>query len=80
MALTQLLAALDHSGHQRLQALVALGRWPDGRALSDAEREACIQALIAYEAGLPETERSGYIAERCHNAHEDDVQVVSVPE
>ncbi len=67
MALNKLLQALDSNGHRRLQEMVALGRWPDGRGLSDEEKAACLQALIAYEASLPESEHSGYIAQRCGN-------------
>ncbi len=70
MELSELIGVLDASGHRRLQELVALGRWPDGRSMNEEERSACLQALIAFEAGLPEEQRSGYIAQRCSGAHE----------
>ena len=41
------------------------GRWPDGRALSDEQREHCLQAVIAYDQlHKPEDERVGYIDRR----------------
>jgi uncharacterized protein YeaC (DUF1315 family) len=39
-----------------------LGRWPDGRPLSDDQRKHCMQAIIAYDQiHLPEEQRVGYI-------------------
>ena len=41
------------------------GRWPDGNALTDEQREHCLQALIAYDQlHKPENERVGYIDKR----------------
>jgi len=42
-----------------------LGRWPDGRSLTQEQRESCLQAVIAFDANnLPEQERVGYINRR----------------
>ena len=39
-----------------------LGRWPDGREMTAAQREHCLRAVIAYDQmNTPETERVGYI-------------------
>jgi uncharacterized protein YeaC (DUF1315 family) len=39
-----------------------LGRWQDGRELSDAQREHCMRAIIHWDqANAGETERIGYI-------------------
>lgn len=70
MELHELVDALDAEGHQRLQEIVALGRWPDGRKLSETELQTCLQALIGYEAQLPKTDRTGYIAQHCKNGSE----------
>ncbi len=39
-----------------------LGHWPDGRELTQSQREHCMGAIIGFEqAHLPEEERVGYI-------------------
>lgn len=41
---------------------VEIGKWPDGRRLTDAQRQTCLQAVIAWEhRHLPAHERTGYI-------------------
>lgn len=38
------------------------GYWPDGRKMSEAQRENCLQAIIAYDQlRTPEHERVGYV-------------------
>ncbi len=45
-----------------MRTAVELGKWADGRRLTEQERESCLQAVIAYdEKNLPEHERVGYI-------------------
>lgn len=47
---------------QRFRTAIELGKWPDGRALSDEQRETCMQAIIKYEhTHLAEEERTGYV-------------------
>ncbi len=39
-----------------------IGKWPNGVALTQEQRQICMQAVYAWEIkNLPETERSGYI-------------------
>ena len=41
---------------------IEIGKWPDGRKLSDEQKAICMQAIISYEhLHLPEEERTGYI-------------------
>jgi uncharacterized protein YeaC (DUF1315 family) len=42
---------------------IELGKWPDGRVLSVAQKEICLQAIMLYEAKrqVAETERVGYV-------------------
>lgn len=41
---------------------IEIGKWPDGRKVTDEQRATCMQAVIAWEhQHLPETERTGYI-------------------
>lgn len=48
--------------YQNMRRAVELGRWPDGRKVSDEQRQTCMQAIIAWErAHLPEDQRTGYI-------------------
>lgn len=62
MDFQQLIANITPEIHAGLRRAVELGRWPDGRRLSEEQRELCMEALIVYEAGaLEETERVGYI-------------------
>lgn len=61
MDFQQLIAHITPDIHRSLQRAIETGRWPDGRRLTDEQRALSLQAVIAYEARLPETERTGYI-------------------
>ena len=57
-----ILAALTPDVVANLKRAVELGKWPDGRRLSDEQRETCMQAVLVWEMQhLPEEERTGYI-------------------
>jgi uncharacterized protein YeaC (DUF1315 family) len=46
----------------RFKKAVELGRWPDGKALSDQQREHCMRAIIIWDRdNLSAEERTGYI-------------------
>jgi len=48
--------------YQSLKLAVEIGKWSDGRKLSQEQRELSLQALIAWEVqNLPEEQRTGYI-------------------
>jgi uncharacterized protein YeaC (DUF1315 family) len=48
--------------YQNLKLAVEIGKWPDGRKLSQEQKELTLQALIAWEMhNLPEEERIGYM-------------------
>lgn len=45
-----------------LRQSLEIGKWPDGRKLSDEQKELTMQAIIAWEIqNLPEEERTGYM-------------------
>lgn len=45
-----------------LKLAVEIGKWSDGRKLSQEQRELSLQALIAWEVqNLPEEQRTGYM-------------------
>ncbi len=48
--------------YQSLKLAVEIGKWPDGRKLSQEQKELTLQALIAWEIhNLPEEQRIGYM-------------------
>jgi len=57
-----ILAALNPDIVANLKRAVELGKWPDGRRLTDEQKETCMQAVLVWEMqNLPENERTGYI-------------------
>lgn len=53
--------------YQNLKLAVELGKWADGRKLTQEQKELSLQAMIAWEIkNLPEEERTGYMgAQEC---------------
>lgn len=58
--------------YQSLKLAVEIGKWPDGRKLTQEQKELTLQALIAWEIqNLPEEERIGYMgAQECSSKSE----------
>lgn len=51
--------------YQSLKLAVEIGKWPDGRKLSQEQKELSLQALIAWELhNLPEDQRTGYMGDQ----------------
>lgn len=62
MNIEQMLSILDENIVDRLRTAVELGKWPNGVALTQEQRETCMQAVLAWEyTHLPEEQRTGYI-------------------
>ena len=58
----EMLEKLTPDIYQALRRALELGKWPDGRRLTDEQKALCMEAVIRYEAvHLPEQERVGYI-------------------
>jgi uncharacterized protein YeaC (DUF1315 family) len=58
----QLIANITPEIHASLKRAIEIGRWPDGRRLSDEQRALCMEAVVAYEAvHVADSERVGYI-------------------
>ncbi|WP_096086471.1 YeaC family protein [Agaribacterium haliotis] len=56
------LQALDTDIVERFKRAVELGKWPDGRELTQEQRETCMQAIIVFEhRNVAERERTGYV-------------------
>ncbi|WP_111497808.1 MULTISPECIES: YeaC family protein [Marinobacter] len=63
MTYDELIKRLDPTVYKSLRRAVELGKWPDGRAISDEQRSICMEAVLYYEKehGVPEGERVGFI-------------------
>ena len=70
----QLLNRLSPDIVDRLRRGVETGRWPDGTALSDAQREHSLQAVIAWDSRhRPAGERVGYVHKGAHRGARQEV-------
>lgn len=59
---TQMIGQITPEIYQNLKCSLELGKWPNGIALTQEQKESCLQAIIAWEAkNLPENERTGFI-------------------
>ena len=53
---------MDRKTYDRLVEALAIGRWPDGRGLTDDKRQSAMQAVITWgELQLAPEERVGFI-------------------
>ena len=68
MQLTDFLQEMTPDVYRVLKESIELGRWPNGQLLSDEERNASLQAMIAWEHDhLPEEQRTGYMPVQCNS-------------
>lgn len=57
-----MLRSITPEVYDSLKLAVEIGKWPDGRKLTQEQKELCLQAMIAWEVdNLPEEERTGYM-------------------
>ncbi len=63
MTLEQLIRSLSPEVYQNLRRAIELGRWPDGRKLTQEQRELCMEAVLHYEEvhQVAPQDRVGYI-------------------
>ena len=62
MNFEKLISSMTPDIHASLKRAIELGKWPDGKALTQEQKELCMEAVINYEQKfLPEEERVGYI-------------------
>jgi len=63
--------------YQSLKLAVEIGKWPDGRKLTQEQKELSLQAVIAWELqNLPEEERTGYISQQCASHAKPEPQIL----
>ena len=57
-----LIARMDANTCAALRRAIEIGRFPDGRRLTDEQRALCMEAVLAWELQhLPPEQRTGYI-------------------
>lgn len=57
-----LIDRMDAATCAALRRAVEIGKFPDGRRLTDAQRALCMEAVLAWEIKhLPEDQRTGWI-------------------
>ncbi len=79
MQYDQLLAQMTPEIYQRLKQAVELGKWPDGRQLSQEQKDTCMQAVLHYQAmHLPSEEHSGFIKDSCESSRKPPQQVIKI--
>ena len=62
MDFKQLIENITPQIHSNLKRAIEIGKWPDGRALTQQQKQLCMEAVLNYEQRfVDETERVGYI-------------------
>ena len=60
--------------YESLKLAVEIGKWPDGRKLTQEQKELSLQAMIAWEMNnLPEEERTGYMGPQGCKSQEKEI-------
>lgn len=66
-SLQHLLNQITPEIYGNLKTAVETGKWPNGAALTQEQKELCLEAMIVWEKdNLPEDERTGYIPSKKH--------------
>ena len=78
----QAIANITPEIHQSLKLALEIGKWPDGRKLTQEQKELTLQALIAWEThNLPEDQRIGYMGEQaCRSKSKAGAETVPNPQ
>ena len=62
MNIDDILKTMTPEIYSRFKTAVEIRKWPDGKTLTQAQLDTCMQAIIAYEHRyLSKEERTGYI-------------------
>jgi hypothetical protein len=58
----ELINKLNPDIYRRLKQALEMGKWPDGNALSTAQKVSCMDAIISWESRhISPEQRTGYI-------------------
>lgn len=64
-SISELIDGIDSALYARLKTAVEIGRWPNGEALRQDQREYALQLVIAWERQhMPPHARTGYLPPR----------------
>lgn len=81
MNIEETLKVMTPDLYQRFKRAIELGKWSDGRRLSQDQLATCIQSVIAYEMQhLPPQERTGYVPPKsidCDTGTDDQPQTLN---
>jgi uncharacterized protein YeaC (DUF1315 family) len=70
----EMIANITPEIYQSLKLAVEIGKWPDGRKLTQEQKELSLQAMIAWETqNLPEQQRTGYMGEQACESHAEPI-------
>lgn len=62
MTYEELINAMTPQMHSALKTAIELGKWPDGRRLTDEQKDICMRAVIQYDhKHMNSDQRVGYI-------------------
>ena len=63
MNFNDIVESMDVQLYERFKKGLELGKWPDGKKLTQQQKETCMQAIICYEDlhKINETERVGFL-------------------
>ncbi len=57
--------------YRRFTTAIELGKWPDGKELTDEQKTTVMEAVIIYEsASLPDGMRTGDVKDKCRGDSE----------
>jgi uncharacterized protein YeaC (DUF1315 family) len=69
----ELIETMSPEVYRNLLRSVEIGKWPDGKPVTPAQRENAMQAIIAWgELHLPEEERVGFVRPKEETARRCD--------
>ncbi len=74
MSLSSLIKAIDPETYEKLKRAIEIGKWPDGRSLSEEQKELTMQAIIAYEIenNIEDSQRTGFVDTGDSACHSDE--------
>lgn len=68
MNFDDVLKSITPEVYENLKTAIELGKWADGRKLTQEQKENCMQAVIAYELKhIPAEQRTGYVPPKAHS-------------
>ena len=68
MQYQDLLSHITPEIYERFKLAIELGKWPDGRVLTQAQKQSCMEAVLHYQQlHLPAHEHAGFMEQTCRS-------------